>query len=258
VPADSTVSIGLLLPDVLGTYSDAGNATVLAQRLTWRGIPVEMISCDAGSTPPTGCDIYLLGGGEDAAQLFAADWLRRYPALLAALDRSAVTLAVCAGLQVLGRTMTGADGRDHRGVELLDLTTFPGRRRATGRIVTRCDIEGVGLLCGFENHRGVTMLGPGLRPLGQVLNGTGNRRRMGRSGADGVLTDRIVGTYLHGPVLARNPALADHLLTRATGHDLPPLEVEDQEALRELYLGDRPAAGTRRSRSGRVATWFRS
>jgi hypothetical protein len=237
VRSDSCVRIGLLLPDVLGTYSDAGNATVLAQRLRWRDIPVEVIACAAGTVPPTSCDIYLLGGGEDVAQLFAAGWLRRHPALTNAMGSSAVTLAVCAGMQILGCTMTGPDGQEHRGAELLDLTTRPGRRRTTGPIVTRCDIDGVGLLCGFENHRGATTLGPGLRPLGHVLAGTGNRRRPVRRGADGVLTDRIVGTYLHGPVLARNPALADHLLARATGLSLTALEVPDQSALRQSYLG---------------------
>lgn len=247
--SDNTVSIGLLLPDVLGTYSDAGNATVLAQRLRWRGIAAEVVSCAAGTAPPISCDIYLLGGGEDIAQLFAAGWLRRHRALLGAMDSSAVTLAICAGLQILGRGLTDPDGREHRGAELLDLTTRPARRRSTGQIVTRCDIDGVGLLCGFENHRGATTLGPDLRPLGQVLTGTGNRRRSGRRGADGVLTDRIIGSYLHGPVLARNPALADHLLSRATGRDLPPLEVADQESLRELYLDSPQAIGQRAVRA---------
>jgi hypothetical protein len=248
VRPDSTVGIGLLLPDVLGTYSDAGNATVLAQRLRWRGIPVDLVSCEAGTTPPTSCDIYLLGGGEDAAQLFAATWLRRHPALLGAMARSATTLAVCAGMQILGRTMSDPDGREHRGAELLDLTTRPGRSRATGQIVTRCDIECVGLLCGFENHRGVTTLGPDVRRLGEVLSGTGNRRRPARRGADGVLTDRIIGTYLHGPVLARNPALADHLLAQATGQPMAALEVPDQDALRRGYLRHVPASAFRRGR----------
>jgi len=98
----STIRIGLLLPDVLGTYSDTGNAAVLAARARWRGIPTEIVTITADSTPPAGCDVYLLGGGEDTAQLFAADWLRRHRDLHHALDSSARVLAVCAGLQILG------------------------------------------------------------------------------------------------------------------------------------------------------------
>jgi CobQ-like glutamine amidotransferase family enzyme len=251
-PTDSTVNICLLLPDVLGTYSDSGNATVLLQRLRWRDIPARILTCTAVQNPPTSCDIYVLGGGEDTAQRFAARWLRDHRALRNTLADTAVTLAVCAGLQIFGRTMTDPDGTVHLGADLLDLTTCPGRRRATGQITTHCHLPGVGQLCGFENHRGATTLGPGLRPLGRVLTGIGNTgnhgprigHRTGR-GDEGVLTDRIIGTYMHGPVLARNPALADHILTRATGHHLAPLELPDQAQQRRTYLPDQP---TRRFR----------
>jgi CobQ-like glutamine amidotransferase family enzyme len=235
--ARSSVTIGLLLPDVLGTYSDSGNATVLAQRLRWRGIPAEVLRCTADQAPPTSCDIYLLGGGEDTAQLFAADWLADYPALCRALATTSVTLAVCAGMQILGRTMVDSAGRRHRGVGLLDITTRPRRRRAIGNIVTTSQLPGVGKLCGFENHRGATTLGEGARPLGHVVTGVGNGGHgLGQHRHEGAMTDRIVGTYLHGPVLARNPALADHLLARVVGQPLPPLELPDQAALRRGYL----------------------
>jgi hypothetical protein len=235
--ADSVITIGLLLPDVLGTYSDSGNAVVLCQRLHRRGIAARVVHCDARAAPPTGCDIYLLGGGEDTAQLFAASWLRSHRALCHALESSGVTLAVCAGLQILGRTMADSDGREHSGAGLLDITTRPRRRRATGNIVTDCHLPGVGQLCGFENHRGATTLGPGVRPLGQVVSGVGNGERpFARAAGEGALSERIIGTYLHGPVLARNPALADHILARATGAALPPLELPDQAALRNNYL----------------------
>ncbi len=239
--AESTVTIGLLLPDVLGTYSDAGNATILAQRLRWRGIPAEVRTITARDVPATSCAVYLLGGGEDTAQLFAADWLRRHDKLRRVLDTSAVTLAVCAGLQILGRSMTDIRGQHYPGLDLLDITTAPGRRRAVGEVVTTCAVPGVGLLTGFENHRGVTTLGPGLAPLGRVVTGVGNGTSdvTSRYRTEGVLTDRIIGTYLHGPVLARNPALADHILHRITGRPLPPLDLPDQAALRHTYLQGR-------------------
>jgi CobQ-like glutamine amidotransferase family enzyme len=238
VSPDSTVAIGLLLPDVLGTYSDTGNATILAQRLRWRSIPAEIVTITARDTPPTSCAVYLLGGGEDTAQLFAADWLRRHPELRLAMEASAVTLAVCAGLQVLGQSMTDTRGKHYPGLELLDITTAPGRQRSVGEVISTCAIPGVGSLTGFENHRGITTLGPGTTALGRVVTGTGNGTTEPgtRQRGEGVLTERVIGTYLHGPVLARNPALADHILQKITGQSLAPLELPDQAALRATYL----------------------
>ena len=235
--SDSTLTIGVLLPDMLGTYGDTGNATVLAQRARWRGIDAAVLPLPATAPAAVTCDVYLLGGGEDAAQDFAVSWLDRYPALLESLDGRSVTLAVCAGMQILGRTLIDAHGRRHPGVGLLDLTTAPGSRRAVGDIATHCAIDGVGLLTGFENHQGVTQLGEGVAPLGTVITGVGNGASNGGLVAvDGALTPRIVATYLHGPVLARNPALADHLLERATGQTLPALDVPDVAALRRQQL----------------------
>ncbi|MGH3813819.1 MAG: type 1 glutamine amidotransferase [Pseudonocardiaceae bacterium] len=238
---ESTVTIGLLLPDVLGTYSDAGNATILAQRLRWRGIPAEILTITARDLPATSCAVYVLGGGEDTAQQFAADWLRRHDQLRRALENSAVTLAVCAGLQILGRSLSDASGHDYPGLGLLDIATAPGRQRAVGEVITTCAVPGIGSLTGFENHRGVTTLGAGTAPLGRVITGIGNGTCDHHFGhrTEGVLTDRVVGTYLHGPVLARNPALADHILHKVTGQSLPPLNLPDQTALRRIYLQGR-------------------
>jgi lipid II isoglutaminyl synthase (glutamine-hydrolysing) len=254
------VTIGLLLPDVLGTYSDAGNATILAQRLRWRGIAAEVRTITARDVPAASCAVYVLGGGEDAAQHFAADWLRRHDQLRRALETSAVTLAVCAGLQILGQSMRDASGHHYPGLELLDITTAPGRRRAVGEVIATCAVPGVDSLTGFENHRGVTTLGPSTAPLARVITGTGNGTGGGTGGGtgngtgettaryrtEGVLTDRIIGTYLHGPVLARNPALADHILHKVTGQVLPPLDLPDQAALRHAYLRGRFSRLSRR------------
>jgi CobQ-like glutamine amidotransferase family enzyme len=229
---ESTVRIGLLLPDVLGTYSDRGNAVVLAQRLLWRGIDAEVIMVTADARPPGRCDLYVIGGGEDAAQAFAAEWLLGHEDLRTALQTTPV-LAVCAGLQVLGRWVEDGHGHRKPGVGILDLSTSPGRRRAVGEVLTRCTLPGVGMLTGFENHRGVTRLGPDAAPLAEVVHGVGNGS-IDRS--EGALTPNVVGTYMHGPVLARNPVLADHLLHRVTGGSLPSLELPDQDAVRRLRL----------------------
>ncbi|HEV7186579.1 MAG TPA: glutamine amidotransferase [Blastococcus sp.] len=241
---ESVVRIAVLLPDVLGTYSDHGNATVLAQRLRWRGIPADILDATADAAPPTDCDVFVLGGGEDAAQTYAARWLTEHPELLAAMQTRQV-LAVCAGLQILGHWIQGTDGHRVAGAGLLDLTTSPGPRRAVGEIVTDCTHPGVARLTGFENHRGHTTLGPGSRPLGTVTDGVGNG-----DGTDGVLTETTVATYLHGPVLARNPDLADLLLHRATGLSLTPLHVPGQEEARRLHL-HRPSRAHRPSRTPR-------
>ena len=236
----SEVSIGVVLPDVLGTYSDTGNAVVLAQRARWRGIGARIVHLTADRPPATGCDLYLVGGGEDTAQAFAADWLARHPPLRDAMAHTAVTLAVCAGMQILGRTFVDAEGRRRPGAGLLDAHTSPRRRRAVGELIARCTLPEVDVLTGFENHRGGTVLGPGVRPLGVVRSGVGNGGTATDTG-EGAVCGRVLATYLHGPVLARNPALADHLLGLGTGSTLPPLpEDPDIAALRRGYL-TRPA-----------------
>lgn len=252
--AADDVTIAVLLPDLLGTYSDRGNALILAQRARWRGIRAHVVDVDATATPPSTCDIYLLGGGEDAAQVSAAAWLAGHPALVAALATTAQTLAVCAGMQILGRTFTDAVGRSHDGLGILDLRTAPGRRRAVGEVITQSELPGVGRLTGFENHRGVTTLGDAVSPLGCVLAGVGNGTRRDGVRVEGAVTDRVIATYLHGPVLARNPALADRLLGRVLGAVPPPLPddlVPDQAAARDRAL----AAPARRGGRGRLGWW---
>ena len=151
-----------------------------------------------------------------------------------------MTLAVCAGMQILGRTITDRRGHETTGLGLLDLTTSPTMRgeRIVGEVVIRSTITGVGLLTGFENHSGATTLGPGAQPLGAVLRGVGNGGDLlpGARAGEGVCTRTIIGTYTHGPGLARNPALADHILSSATRQSLPELELPDQEPLRRNYL----------------------
>lgn len=249
---DSELSIGVVLPDKLGTYSDAGNAVVLAQRALWRGVGARIEHLTADRPPATGCDLYLVGGGEDTAQTFGIEWLARHPELRHAMAGTAVTFAVCAGLQILGHTLVDAEGRRHAGAGLLDVWTSPRRRRAVGEVLARCELPDVGMLTGFENHRGGTVLGPGVRPLGRVRAGVGN----GGGHADrfeGAVAGRVLATYLHGPVLARNPSLADHLLRLATGTALPDLpEPPDVTDLRRTYLAAGPV------RRHRARPWRRS
>lgn len=232
MPTESTVDIGLLLPEVLGTYGDSGNAQVLARRLAWRGVAVRVIPIAMGQPVPRSLDLYVLGGGEDAAQELAARQLAAPPGLVGAARDGAVIFAVCAGFQVLGEEFVVANGRRSPGLGLLDVRTSAMPRRAVGEIVTRPEVAGLDEpLTGFENHQGRTERGPAARPLGTVRRGIGNG-----DGSDGAVQGRVMGTYLHGPALARNPQVADLLLRTATGRPLAPLDLPAVAELREERL----------------------
>lgn len=247
-PSESATRIALVYPELLGTYGDGGNAMVLRQRLAWRGLDAEVVPVPAGGTVPTGCDIYLLGGGEDEPQVLAAEGMRRESALQRATEGGAMVFAVCAGFQIVGETFLGADGKQHDGVGLLGLETRrsfsgpdePVPPRAVGDIVVEPDAEfGLPLLLGYENHGGRTRPTPGApgRRLGVVRKGIGNGTP---DRAEGHVADvgsgRVVATYLHGPVLAQNPALAD-LLLRWVHPELPPLAgPAEAERLRSVRL----------------------
>ncbi len=238
----------MLYPELLGTYGDGGNATVLAKRLEWRGIASELVEVTAGEATPRSCDIYLMGGGEDGPQTLAARELLESRALHRAVADGAAVLAICAGFQVLGTSFVGPDGSAHDGLALLDISTFrdDGARRVGEIVVEPAPDLGLPELTGYENHASVTTLGPEARPLGKVSVGYGNDSG---DGSEGAVAGRIVGTYLHGPVLARNPALADHILSTVVG-PLDPLDDEEVEALRAERLAaahrPHPIATTRR------------
>ena len=243
-----TVTVALLFPDLLGTYGDSGNASILATRLRWRGIDAEVVTVRSGEAVPEGCQIYVVGGGEDLPQFQAARQLgagQDGGPLRRAVDAGAVVLAVCAGMQILGRTFTGPEGRPMEGLGLLDCTTTPGKGpRMVGEILVDPDPElDLPVLTGYENHAGATTLGPGSIPVGRVRAGSGNGRG---HGVDGARSGHVLGTYLHGPVLARNPALADRLLSWAVG-ELEPLDDSECDDLRAERLAA-VTAGGRRSR----------
>ena len=194
--------------ELLGTYGDRGNADVLAFRAGLAGIKAHIIDVSYRDALPNDGDIYLLGGAEDAAQVLSCDALRGF-------DFSArVVLAVCAGFQILGNSYY-AGGMKQTGLGIIDMDTVPGTSRFVGDIKIHSELLNVDLT-GFENHGGQTNLNNGITPLGRVITGSGN----GASGVDGAVVGNVFGTYLHGPVLARNPEFADLLLERATGRAL--------------------------------------
>lgn len=238
-----TVSIALLYPDLLGTYGDGGNAAILAQRLRWRGHEAEVITVASGDAVPASCQIYIIGGGEDLPQGLAASKLAAGRPLHRAVGAGATVLAVCAGLQILGESFVGSDGQATAGLGLLGcVTTATTAPRAIGEVLVQpapgWAAQGLkGALTGFENHGAVTDLRPGTVPVGTVSVGTGNKDGT----VEGAVCGKVWGTYLHGPVLARNPRLADLLLGWAlagtgTPVTLDPLDDGEVEALRAERL----------------------
>jgi CobQ-like glutamine amidotransferase family enzyme/UDP-N-acetylmuramyl tripeptide synthase len=255
----SALRVVVVHPDLLGTYGDGGNGAVLAARAAWRDLPVELVHAPSDAPLPEGADIYCLGGGEDGPQIESAERLRR-GTLGRAVDHGAVVLAVCAGYQVLGNSFPGPDGALHAGVGLLDVESVKGAgRRAVGELAAvpiapdaatagpggGGDPVALQTLTGFENHGAVTRLGSGVRPLARVLSGVGNGAGHGDEGAR---AGRVLGTYMHGPALARNPSLADLLLSWATGDALVALDDEEERALHDERLATRPRQGGHRLR----------
>jgi lipid II isoglutaminyl synthase (glutamine-hydrolysing) len=235
----SALRLVWVYPDLLSTYGDRGNLLILERRAQLRGIPTEPICVNADQSVPLEGDIYLLGGGEDLPQILAARRLRDDGGLAAAAGRGAVIFAVCAGYQLLGSEFAGEEGQPVPGLDILDMSSGRGERRGVGEILADVDPAlGVPRLTGFENHQGVTRPGPSARPLASVVSGVGNG-----DGTEGAYAGRVLGTYLHGPALVRNPALADLLLSWAAGPltALPDADEQWTRHLREERLAAVPA-----------------
>jgi lipid II isoglutaminyl synthase (glutamine-hydrolysing) len=200
-----------LFNELLGTYGDSGNAEVLAYRATLGGKSSEIIDISYLDPIPTDGDIYLLGGAEDAAQVLACEKLAKDQTLEKMANDGKIILAICAAYQILGEKYY-AQGKELKGLGLLPITTIPGEQRFVGDI--KVELPNGDIVTGFENHGGKTnYLKENITPFGKVLAGFGN----GDGKFDGIWQENIIATYLHGPLLARNPRIADQLLQQALG-----------------------------------------
>ena len=217
------LSIGLLYPDLLGTYGDGGNATVLAARARARQIPVDIVAVRSGDEL-IDADLYLVGGGEDGPQRQATELLRA-TSFTRRVDDGAVVFAVCAGLQILGESFAVEGDESYEGLGCVSAVTTRGPQRRVGEMATTV---GTHTLVGFENHGGLTTLGAEVAPLGTVVAGYGNDGVV-----DGYQWRNILATYAHGPALALNPWLADLLLEKALGHEVAPLPTVADALYRE-------------------------
>jgi lipid II isoglutaminyl synthase (glutamine-hydrolysing) len=246
------IVVGHLFPDYLNIYADRGNVAVLARRAAWRGYELDVRPLGAAaSIRPGEHDLFYVGGGQDREQaLIAPELARLGPALRDAFAGGAAFLAVCGGYQLLGRFYRDQSGEELPGIGLFPLRTVAGSRRMIGDVLLECELEPGEreTLAGFENHAGRTLLDDGAEPLGRVVAGFGND---GGSGYEGCRLGRAIGTYLHGPLLPRNPWLADWLLTQAITHRVG--EPPRLDPLRDELEHEAHAVSARRaeSRGGR-------
>jgi lipid II isoglutaminyl synthase (glutamine-hydrolysing) len=244
--------IGHLYPEYLNIYADRGNIAVFERRMAWRGIELEYRTIGLGDeVRPGEHDLYYVGGGQDREQaLIAPDLAAKGPALIDAVEAGAAFLAVCGGYQLLGRSYRDRSGAELPGIGLLPYHTVAGERRMIGDVLLECELDPgePRTLAGFENHAGRTYLDEDAEPLGRVVSGFGNN---GQDGFEGCRLGAAVGTYLHGPLLPRNPWLADWLIARGLARrngeipDLEPLPDDLESSARAV------SAERARSRGGR-------
>jgi CobQ-like glutamine amidotransferase family enzyme len=248
------VRVGHLYPSYLNIYADRGNIAVLARRAAWRGHELEVAAIGMNDPVEPGAhDLFYIGGGQDREQALVARDLAGKEGLVEAVEGGAAVLAVCGGYQLLGRFYRERSGEELPGIGLLPLHTVAGDRRMIGDVLLECELAPGrrGTLAGFENHAGRTILDDGAEPLGRVIAGFGND---GESGFEGCRAGRAIGTYLHGPLLPRNPWLADWLLADALAHRTGS-DAEELDPLVDALEAEAHAvsAARARSRGGRYA-----
>ena len=246
------VVVGHLYSDYLNIYADRGNMAVLERRAAWRGIGFDYRTIGLNDpVRPGEHDLFYIGGGQDREQaLIAPDLAANGPALAEAVSSGAACLAVCGGYQLLGRFYRDRSGAELPGIGLFAHHTVAGERRMIGDVLLECELEPGDRrpLAGFENHAGRTYLDADAEPLGRVVAGFGNN---GEDGFEGCRVGSAAGTYLHGPLLPRNPWLADWLLARALARRLG--EAPELEPLPDDFetAAQRVSAERARSRGGR-------
>ncbi len=234
------LTIAWLYPDLMSVYGDRGNVIALTRRCEWRGIDINVkrILIDTPIKEVGSCDMLFMGGAQDRQQkLVAVDLRRKAGAISEMVERGIPGLFICGAFQFLGNYYKEADGSMIEGLGIFDLHTInPGFhvRRLIGNVVVECDKrylynpEFSKYLVGFENHGGRTYLGKGVKPMGKVARGYGNN---GEDGTEGAVYKNSFGTYLHGPLMPKNPHFADYLIARA-------LEVKYKEKVELAPLDD--------------------
>jgi hypothetical protein len=229
-----SLTIGWLYPALMSTYGDRGNVLALQKRCEWRGIKVEIKPIDASSTNSdlASCDLLMMGGAQDTQQeVVAEDLIKKKKTFSELIEKGIPGLYICGGFQYLGQYYQTADGHKLIQLGILNMyTENPGGERLIGNVaIDAADLFGKQtILAGFENHGGRTILGKDIQPLGKVLKGFGSNDKAGEEGA---VYKNTIGTYLHGPILPKNPELADYLIGKA-------LEIKYKEKIELVALDD--------------------
>lgn len=230
-----------MYPDLLNLYGDRGNVMAFQRRCLWRGIEAKIHAVSIGDPVNfSQMDFVFLGGGSDREQnLMAVDLTERAGDLREAIEQGLAVLAICGGYQLLGKYYRTLNGEVIPGLDILDLYTEGGTKRLIGNVAVEINLEGRQTkITGFENHSGRTYLGKSLQPLGKVLSGYGNN---GEDGWEGARYKNVLCSYLHGPLLPKNPFITDYLIAKALerkypGMALEPLDDRLEEAANEVML----------------------
>ncbi len=207
------LTLAYLYPREMNTYGDRGNVICLQKRLEWRGHKLDIIEHQPGDKLPVRVDMVFMGGGQDSGQtVIDTDFKRVAPWLRELAEEDVPMLTICGAYQLFGHSFEMLDGTELQGIGILDVTTRAQNSRLIGNL--HIETEDFGTIIGFENHSGRTYLGPRAEPLGRVTMGAGNN---GEDKTEGTRYRNIIGTYSHGPVLPKNPRLADWLIGRMPG-----------------------------------------
>lgn len=214
-----TINICYLYPDLLNLYGDRGNVIAIQKRCEWSGIQTNVYHVSIGdSFDAEKYDMVFIGGGQDREQeLLLPDLMNEKASEITNyIESGKVSLSICGGYQLLGHSYTTAEGRELKFLGALDFMTLGGKKRMTGNMSFQCNFltskTDKGIVTCFENHSGKTFLGPGVKPLGSVIEGCGNN---GEDKTEGAVYKNTFCSYGHGSLLPRNPALADYLINIA-------------------------------------------
>lgn len=200
-----------LYPKEMNLYGDHGNVLTLVKRCEWRGIKTEVIEHEPGDPIPEDVDIIFGGGGQDSNQNKIEDDLRKNaPQLKKLVENDTPTLVICGLYQLFGDFFETSESEIIQGIHVLDITTKAGANRLIGNVVI--NTPEFGEVVGYENHSGLTKLGKNVTAFGTIVKGYGNN---GEDMTEGAKYHNCIGTYLHGPVLPKNPRIADYLIKKA-------------------------------------------
>lgn len=243
-----SLTIAWLYPDLMSTYGDHGNILVLQKRLSWRNIRgvVKSISVGSHANELFSCDVIFMGGAQDRQQKIVSDDIKKgkAQALLEMIENNVPGLYICGAYQLLGKYYKEADGTELPGLGIFDVYTENpgGGQRLIGNVaatLTFSDELKNNIIVGFENHGGRTYLGKNVMPLGKIIKGFGNN---GKDQTEGAVYKNSLCSYFHGPILSKNPSLADYLITKALERkykekiELPKLDDSLENIAKEVTL----------------------